>query len=179
MKTLRNPGEWWRARDRREQWMLATMFVMLAAFIYWYGLLAPLRHLRASAQDGYDRAAADVLVTRALAAELRGVRARRVDGPGREALLESAAEAGIAISRQRGDAAGALSLGIDSVRAGPLFAWLTALRQTHGIAPQTLHVEKRDGALQVEVSFATGEGPAAADRDAAGDRSGSDGSDGG
>ncbi|MCF7222624.1 type II secretion system protein GspM [Marilutibacter chinensis] len=154
MNALQGLREWWRARDARERRMLAAMVVMLAAFVYWYGLLTPLRHLREAARTDYDRAAADVLAVRALAAELQAFETRRAGG-GSDArtLLKSAADAGIAISRQRLDASGTLSLGIDSVQAGPLFAWLAELRRSHAIGPRTLHMEKRDGALRVEMAL--------------------------
>ncbi|AWV06870.1 type II secretion system protein GspM [Marilutibacter maris] len=163
----RRIAEWWRARDDRERTMVATMLVMLAAFAYWYALLTPLRYLRDAARAGYDRAAADATAVRGLASELRLVRERDDRGrPGTRALLDSAADAGIAVSRRRRDEHGALVLGIDRVQSEPLFAWLAGLRHDHGIGPDTLHVERRDGALRVEVGFDTLEAAASTGADA-------------
>lgn len=152
-------GEWWRARDGRERRMLAVMCAALAAFAWWYALLAPVQRLREAARSDYLHAVGEV---QAMASDLeriavlRGSGRRPVDA---EALprivLSSAAGAGLAISRQRGQA-GQLEIGIDSAEAAQVFGWLDALREQHGIAPERLEIERRNGGVRVQARFSAG-----------------------
>lgn len=150
--------DWWRMRDRRERIMLGTMFAMLAAFVFWYGMLTPLRWLGAEARQHYDLAAS---ATMAIESDLQAIATLRQQRPlvptGEQftrTVLAAAEQAQVSISRQRGDETGVLTVGIDAVDAEALFAWLDALRRDHGIAPRSLDIVKRDGRLQVEASFA-------------------------
>lgn len=156
---------WWQARDGRERAMLAVMLAMLAGFALWYGVFAPLRHLRDAAQARYDRAVSELRVVEATAAEIRALQQR--SGPpaggaaGDQALakqvLDSASAAGIPVSRQRVDADGALQVDIDAVAAPALLAWLEALRRDHALAPTAVSISRANGALRVELAFPGGE----------------------
>lgn len=149
---------WWHALAPRERAMVAIMLALLAAFAWWYGLLAPLRALRDGAETRYDQAA---MTLQSVEADLGALAtAGTTSAPptqGLEALqrhvLASARDAGLAPSRQRTDADGMFSVEFERVASPALFAWLGALADAHGIAPATLHVERADGQLRAEASF--------------------------
>lgn len=147
---------WWQARDGRERRMLAVMVVMVAAFAYWYGLIVPLQRLRAAAHEDYRQA---VHETQAIAADLARIAALHRAGtrlPSAESLqvavLAAAEEAGLAISRQRGDGDG-FEIGIDSAGAAQVLGWLDQLREQHGVAPQSLLIERHNAGVRVQARF--------------------------
>lgn len=137
--------------------MLAVMFATIAAFLYWYGGVVPLRKLAASAEARYDREAESLMALRDTLAAIRASREATPRPPAGEgystAILASAPAAGVSVSRQRAHGDGGLAVGVDAVDAPALFAWLEALRSTHGITPDTLDVGRRDGRLHAELAF--------------------------
>lgn len=148
--------QWWGSRNARERAMLVAMCIALAAFAWWYGLLMPLRLWREHARTRYDHAAAAWQATRANATAIAALVAAQPRN--RETLaatvLDSAREAGIAVSRQRSDAQGRFVVDIDAVDAVQLQAWLDALQSKQRIAPQAVAIGKRDGRLHAELGFA-------------------------
>lgn len=147
----------WHARQPRERVMLAAMGVAITAFLYWYGGVVPLRQLAGSAQAYYDREAASLVAVRGNLAAIRAARESVPEPPAGDGyaavILATAQAAGVSISRQRVRGDDGLAVGIDAVDAPALFAWLDALRITHGIAPDTLDAGRRGGRLHAEVSF--------------------------
>ncbi|MBB4131216.1 MULTISPECIES: type II secretion system protein GspM [unclassified Xanthomonas] len=137
---------WWQARAPRERIMLTVMLLAVAACVAWYAVVVPLRHWHSSAQARYDLAAQAALRARATQ--------RSASGPVPLArVLQSAQDAGIAITRQGRSATGALELQIDAVASAVLFAWLEQLRQRDNLAPSELTITRRDGQLQVRCVF--------------------------
>lgn len=156
MSPLQGLGGWWRARDRREQRMLAAMVALLTAFGYWYGVIVPLQHLRETTRGEYLQTVREV---RSMAADLERIITlrRSATRPGdaaslRRIVLATAGEAGLAISRQREDGA-AFEIGIDSTATAQVLAWLDLLRQRHGVAPQELQIERHNGDVRVRARF--------------------------
>ncbi len=149
---------WWQARDQRERLMLTVMSVALAAFATWYGLFVPLRHLRDASQARYDRSLVELRQVQA-SARLHAV--DKGDGPALERdqstrlVLQGAEATGMAVSRRRTDSDGNLVLGLDSVAAPALFAWLDTLQEDHGLAPRSLQIERTGATLRAEVAFGT------------------------
>lgn len=160
MSTTTRLATWWHGLAARERAMVATMLVLLAAFAWWYGLLQPLRTLRAGAEARYDQAAAALQAVEADVGALpRGDATAPPTLPqGLEALqqrvLDSARSASLAPSRQRTAADGTFSLEFDRVDSPALFAWLGTLATTDRIGPASLHVERADGQLRATVGFA-------------------------
>lgn len=160
MNAVRNLPDWWRARDRREQTMLGVMSAMLAAFVLWYGIVNPLLRAMAAARTHYDDAATDFA---AVEADVRTITTLGNKQPMStlagevlaRAVLDGALVANVPISRQRVDAQGVLTIGIDAVQATALFGWIESLRREHRIAPQAMTVTKANGNLRVDVSFAS------------------------
>lgn len=148
---------WWRTRNPRERLMLAVMLASLAAFALWFGLLWPARALRDSARDGYDRAALQLREVQGSAERIsafeQALPARPQAGPASRIVLDSAAGAGIGVSRQRQDGSDRFVVEIDSVSSQALFTWLDALRREHGLAPQTLKVERAGAGVRANLAF--------------------------
>ena len=147
--------QWWQARNRREQRMLAVMLVAIAAFVYAFGMWRPLSRLRDGARARYLLAAAAHLRNDAALRSLAGAVATPAgDHEARlQRLRDSAARAGIEISRHGGDAAGGPSVTIARVTPAQLWGWLDRLREDDALVPLTLHVERRDGALEAQLQF--------------------------
>lgn len=147
---------WWSALQPREQRMVAVMLAAVAAFAFWYGLVAPLRGLRDDRIARYDRAVADREAVGAGVAALRGARPGGQAIPAAvatDALMAHAAAAGVIVARRRTTADGALELGIDAVDAPVLFAWLDAAARDHGVAPGRLLVEAAGASVRAELVF--------------------------
>ena len=147
--------DWWRARNDREQRMLIVMAVAIGAFIYWIGLWRPLDHARDRMKARYAGAAQAHLETRrglALLSTTRGV-----TPPAGEAYLQAiratAGGHGVDPGRETEGTRGGPAFEIERVAPAAFFAWLDALQSEHGIAPDSLHVELRDGLLQARVEF--------------------------
>ncbi len=156
---------WWHSRDRREQWLLGTMCLMLAAFAYWYGMLVPLRLLANRTLQDYDRAAADVVLVRQQADALARLRNDAPRGTiTLEAVRASARAAGIAIRTSPGSETGRLDIQVDEVPATQLFAWLDALREVHRVDPGVLHVERRESGVSARFDLPANPGAAGGDR---------------
>jgi general secretion pathway protein M len=156
---LATARRWWDARLPRERVLLASMVAMIAAFVIWYGLLAPLRHARQAAQVRHAQATAELLAVRADLAALAALDARLPAPPGeaaqlKSAVLESAATAGLAISRERSETDGGFGIEADEATPPQLFAFLDGLRTRHGLAPSTLSVARNGGGLRVQAGFA-------------------------
>lgn len=154
-------SDWWLAREPRERLMLVVMGIAVAAFVLWLGLLRPLQAWAEEARARHDRAAAGLAWVQSAVRELeaRGIgqpapQADQADNGFKDIILATAASARVEVTRQRTDEAGGLSIGIDAVGAPELFAWLDRLYADHGIAPVSMQVDKRNGALRVEVAFA-------------------------
>lgn len=149
---------WWQRRDRRERTMLTLMLAMLAAFVYWYAMLWPLRIARSAAQANYDAA---VATFSAIESDAAYIRAHQPANPLRtrdaivQQVMETAHTTSIAFSRHRSDAQGDFVIEIDRIAAPALFAWLDALVQDHGIAPSRLRITNSAGDLRIEAAFAT------------------------
>lgn len=151
-----------RLRDRwdtfapRERAMLAVMAIAIAIFVLWLGVLRPLQARADAAAREHQRAAADHAELAASVGAIQETRADQPVPPAGDAftrtVLDAAAAAQVPVTRQRNDG-GLLVIGIDAVAAPALFGWLDGLRSGHGIAPASLDVGKRNGALQVEVAF--------------------------
>ncbi|GAB3345100.1 type II secretion system protein GspM [Marilutibacter aestuarii] len=143
MNPIPSLRRWWAARDRREQWLVGTMCLMLATFAYAYGVLLPLNALGREASARYDRAAADVLRVREQAGALRAMRQSASTRPLDLATVrETLGDAGLADATHRLDG-DEVEIELQDVEAAALFAWLERLRLAHSAAPTTLHVERR------------------------------------
>jgi general secretion pathway protein M len=145
---------WWTQRNRREQAMLAVMFAAIAAFAFWYGMLSPARALREAARRDYSAAVRQLHRVQADASQLQALADQRpADRDALAGLIEqSAAQAGVALSRQRRDSQDQWVVEMDAVDAPALLAWLDRL-QAQGVQPVAL-VAERDGArLRAQATF--------------------------
>lgn len=153
--------QWWNARAVRERWMLGAMAAMLAAFVLWYGLYAPLRQAAETARLRHERAAAELARVRAEAAATTALRERSPARPAdaaalRAAVLEAAGQAGLAVARERDDGDGGFGIETDAATPAQLFAFLDRLRLRHGLAPTMLSAAKSEGRLRVQAEFRPG-----------------------
>lgn len=150
---------WCRSRNPRERLMLGVMLAALAAFALWFGVLWPARAMRDSARDHYDRAVLQLRETQASANRIASLQRARPTGsqgePRSRTILDSAADAGLGISRQRQDGNDRFVVEIDSAAPQALFAWLDTLRREHGLAPQALEVKRVGASVRAELAFSS------------------------
>jgi type II secretory pathway component PulM len=145
----------WRQRSRRERVYLVVMLAALAAFAYWFALVAPLRALAANAERRHVAAQAEQVAFPGVLAELalrRGAAAGPVQAA---ALVQSAAAAGIAVSADDTSAAGRVVLRLEGVPPQALFAWLAQLRSDQGLAPTRATLGRGPSGLEGELVFTT------------------------
>ncbi len=154
---------WWQGRNDRERLMLTAMAMALIAFFCWFGLLRPVDRLRDASQSRYLRAAAAHIETRQLLTDAGGPDAPKVSAASYlQTIRDSATRAGVEIARHGDDPATGPSVVVARVAPATLWAWLDRLRAEHALAPTTLHLERRDGGLEVQMQFPpaqVGEGP--------------------
>ncbi|MDR7194389.1 type II secretion system protein GspM [Luteimonas terrae] len=149
---------WWHQREPRERWMLGLMAAAIAAFVLWYGLMVPLRKAADAAQLRHERATLALLQTELQLAQLRALDQRDIAPPVdaaalKAAVLASAQQAGLAVSREREHGVGGFGIESDAATSQQLFGWLDALRLRHGLAPATLSVARSEGQLRVQAGF--------------------------
>ncbi|MGY0561432.1 type II secretion system protein GspM [Luteimonas sp. A277] len=149
--------DWWHGRARREQWMLSLMCAAIAVFIGWYGVLAPLLVARDRAAERHASAIQDrVEIEQTLARVAAASQDRPAPPPVdrfHALVADSAGAAGIGLERQEPSPDGGVEVGIDAVPANALFAWLDTLRLEHGIAPEAVDIERREGRLRARLRF--------------------------
>lgn len=148
------PAAFWRQRTRREQAYLAAMLASMAAFTYWFALVAPLRSLAGDAERRHVAAQAQQARFPGVLEEL----ARRQRPPmaalDAGALLRSAAAAGLSVTPDATSGPGRLMLRFEAVPAQALFAWLSQLRERHGLSPLEARVRRAPSGIEGEVVFA-------------------------
>lgn len=140
---------WWRSLSRRERAMLAVLGTLALIVVSWFALIDPLRNAQRAAAERHERAVAEeVAVDRGLA-ELAALRratpARPRRKPVADAVAESAAVAGIDLSRSEPDPSGGLRVAIEGAAPGVVFPWLASLQRDDGVAASHLTVLKADG----------------------------------
>ncbi len=150
---------WWDGRSQREKALLGVLGVGLAAFLLWFAALDPLFGWRRAAEARYAAAAADeAAVGRILAhvALLKAPAAPASAGRPLDAVVsETAAAAGVNLSRIEADPAGGLRVASPSASASVLFPWLAILQQQHGVVATHLTVLRNDtGALALDATLA-------------------------
>lgn len=151
-------SDWWQQRDPRERVMLTVMCVAIAAFLLWYGAFVPLRHARDAAQTRHVRAVAELVRVQTELAHLSELRERlpaaQVDaGALKNAVLASAAQAGLQIGNERSDDAGGLEIDSDGATPAQVFGWLDALHAKHGLSPASLSVARNQDRLRLQARF--------------------------
>lgn len=149
---------WWQQRQPRERWMLGLMTAAIVAFVLWYGLLVPLHKAADAAQQRHERATLALLQAELQLAQLRALDQRDIAPPAdaaalKAAVLASAQQAGLAVSREREYGVGGFGIESDAATSPQLFGWLDALRLRHGLAPSTLSVARSEGQLRVQAGF--------------------------
>lgn len=150
---------WWRQREPRERVMVSVMVVAIAAFVAWYGAVAPLKRARDAAKAEHAAAAADWTRVQSELAHLIDLQGRMPAPPTdaasmRKAVMQAATLAELAISRERIADTQGFEVESDAATPQQLFIWLDALRLRHGVAPSTLSVAKAAGRLRVQATFA-------------------------
>lgn len=149
---------WWRSLSRREQAMLAALGTLVLLIVVWFGLIDPLRKAQRAAAERYERAAATAATVERGLAELAALRrvipAAASRRPVADAVAESAAAAGIDLSRSEPDPSGGLRVAIEGAAPGVVFPWLASLQREDGVAASHLTVLKADsGGLTVDATL--------------------------
>jgi len=148
------PAAFWRQRTPREQAYLAAMLVCVAAFAYWFALVAPLRSLAADAERRHVAAQTQQARFPGVLDELsRRQRAPRATLD-TEALLRSAASAGLRVTPDATAGAGRVMLRFEAVPAQAVFAWLASLQDSHGLSPLKASLRRVPSGVEGELVFA-------------------------
>ena len=148
--------EWWRLRSRREQVLLAIMFVLAGITLAWLLVIRPLGDSLASARERHERAVIALANARAQGAVITRLEGQRT--PPLEASLQSilsaeAARAGFALSRITPDGDDRVSLSMTSAKPQAFFAWLDRLETGRGLVVERLNVASNsDRTLSVELT---------------------------
>lgn len=149
--------DWWTTRSRREQILLGVMGSLLAGFLLWFGVAAPLRGAAQDASNHLVRAQADEAVVDAAVAEIarlgEAAPPRTRSGSVERRVAETAAAADLEVIRIEPAEGG----GVQAVVSGPstvVLPWIALLQAKHAIAARHLTLLKGDvGQLDVDVTF--------------------------
>jgi len=148
--------DWWNGRSRREQVLLAVMGALVAGFVLWFGVAAPLRTAAASARDHLAQARADEALVDAVAAQVaaqgQAPPAPSGGGPLEQIVTDTAAVAGLQVVRVEEAEAG-----VQAVVSGPstaILPWLAFLAREQGVTARHLTLVKGEaGALDLDATF--------------------------
>ncbi len=148
--------DWWSGRSRREQILLGVMGALVAGFVLWFGVAAPLRAAATSARDQLAQARADEALVDALATQIaaQGQAPPTPSGGGQveQSVADTAAVAGLQVVRVE-----AAEGGVEAVVSGPstaILPWLAFLAREQGVAAQRLTLVKGEaGALDLDATF--------------------------
>ncbi|WP_310498974.1 type II secretion system protein GspM [Sandarakinorhabdus sp.] len=151
---------WWRARSRREQWLVGVMLALLAALLVWLVLLRPLASARAAAEA---RAGASVKALAEIRADAERIvlaqqrRAAQPSGPVIERVSARISTAGVAADQITAGGDGAVLVSIPAVRGPALLALVSALEQSDGLVIQQLTASRNaDGTVTARLSIGAG-----------------------
>lgn len=149
---------WWKGRSRREQILVGAMGALVVGLGLWFGVVQSLAEARRQASERLAEAVAvEAAVQRGLA-ELAALRqaapARPSRQPVAQAVAESAAAAGLTLSRSEPDPGGGHRVQAEAVAPAVLFPWLAALQRDHGVVASHLTVLKGEaGGLTLDATF--------------------------
>lgn len=150
--------DWWNGRSRREQVLLGVMGALVAGFLLWFGVAAPLRGAAQDASAHLTQALADEAVVDAAVAEIARLgetaptrsRTASVDS----LVAETAAAAGLEVIRIEPAPDGQ---GVQAVVSGPsttVLPWIALLQAEHAVSARHLTLLKGDvGMLDVDATF--------------------------
>ena len=141
--------DWWNGRSRREQVLLGVMGALVAGFLLWFGVAAPLQAAAASARDHLAQARADEALVDAVAervaAQGQAPSASSAAGPVDRVVADTAAVAGLQVVRVE-----AAEGGVQAVVSGPstsILPWLAFLAREQGVAARHLTLVKGEGGV--------------------------------
>lgn len=150
---------WWRAREPREQRVLALGVVVCALLLGWAIVWHPLAQARGSRQVRLSAQRADLAFMRQAAAQLQALRQRGDQGSVRrqgKSLLAlanaSARDAGLGPNIKRLEPLDGKRVRIQYSAADfdVLVAWLVGLKRNYGIQANDLSLQRGAGAGQVD-----------------------------
>ena len=148
--------EWWRLRSRREQVLLAIMFILAGITLAWLLVIRPLGDPLAAARERHERAVialANARAQGAAIARLEGLRTPPLEASLQSILAADAAQAGFALSRITPDGDDRVSLSMPSAKPQAFFAWLDRLEAGRGLVVERLNVASNsDRTLSVELT---------------------------
>lgn len=144
----------WRERSGRERAYLAAMLMAIAAFVYWFALVAPLRSMAMAAEKRHLSAQGHETRFPGLLAELSQRQRAAPAAPDADALQRSAAAAGVRFSLDPSSSPGRIVLRFESVPAQTLFAWLAQLHEAQGWSPLKASLRRGPAGVDGELVFA-------------------------
>ncbi|MEO0983616.1 MAG: type II secretion system protein GspM [Pseudomonadota bacterium] len=153
--------EWWRAREPREQALIAVAGFLTALVVLFQGVLAPLSSANTRAEDRHLRAAESLDDVRAglLAVNASSGTANPASAPAdgldfRTAVTTLARARGLQISRLQSGEGGGLTVTMDDADPRLLFAWLLQIQARPGGDVRAATITQRGGgAVRATVEF--------------------------
>ena len=150
-------ASWWRSRSRREQMLLAILFVLFGITLAWLLIVRPLGDSLAAARERHGEAVIALAEAKAGARAIGSLERSRpaaLGGPVEQAVTESASAAGFQLSRIQAEAAGTVSLAIEAARPQALFAWVSEMEGGKGLIVERLTAKANsDRTLSAQITF--------------------------
>lgn len=142
---------WWAALTAREQALLSVMGAILLGVIAVYGIAAPLERYRTDAERTLTAARADAqVVEQAIQAastlDQNGQPRQTAPTDLRLTVSRTAQARSLAVTRIQPDSSGGLNVWLAPARAADVYAWLTELKDEHGISVTRANLQVDDGA---------------------------------
>jgi general secretion pathway protein M len=145
----------WKARTRRERWLLGIMLALLAFVLAWLLMLRPIGDMMSSARERHGRAVAALAEARAQAGVLKTLergRARALPGPLEVVVGRAASETGFQLSRLDPQGPDRIALAIPAARPQALFGWVAQMESSHGLVVDRLSATANsDRTLSAEI----------------------------
>lgn len=145
---------WWRARSRREQWLILVMAGLAVVVLFWLLVVRPLSDSLDAIKARHAAAAVALGEARARAAQSQaGSRGPAAALPVDSLVSRSASEAGFPGARIASRGPMRASAAIDAARPQALFAWIVRLEQSGLVVERLRATANSDRTLAAEIAF--------------------------
>lgn len=151
---------WWDGLSLRERWMVGVAGALAALVVGWFLILVPLRSALADAGAAHAEAVDRHGAVMARVALLRRIGERQAPAATTPAATvdlvigQSAAERGLALSRNEAQGEDAAAIAIANARAGAALGWIDALEAQGIVARELVMRPNADGTVALTATLA-------------------------